>query len=192
MPTIPWFGTGGSISKIRLATTLLLPLTVSASCLLRVARGIHFCLVFIVFFTAIVREVVKRDNHGGTWIHSTVWSQGGVSKRKRILLAVREFAWVLGASELWRFGSVGWPAIDVVPNDIRSWRFSFGALVKNCAFLCTLHWPPTVEDLEVGGLSFVELFIMCMSIRSVRGWALIRLCLSAGELGAQFECRLFL
>ena len=33
-------------------------------------------------------------------------------------------------------------------------------LVKLCSFLSSLHWPSTVDDLGVGGVSFVELLIL--------------------------------
>ena len=33
-------------------------------------------------------------------------------------------------------------------------------MVKLCSFLSSLHWPPTVDDLGVGSVSFVELLIL--------------------------------
>ena len=39
-------------------------------------------------------------------------------------------------------------------------RILLGSLVKLCSFLSSLHWPSTVGDLGVGGVSFVELLIL--------------------------------
>ena len=44
--------------------------------------------------------------------------------------------------------------------NVSRWPFSTGALVKLAAFLSTLTWPTTVEDLGPGGISFVELLIL--------------------------------
>ena len=43
---------------------------------------------------------------------------------------------------------------------LASGLFSVELLVKLCSFLASLHWPSTVDDLGVGGVSLVELLIL--------------------------------
>ena len=54
-------------------------------------------------------------------LHPTVWSERGAPKRRWVLQAVRDFAWVPGPLGLWDAGSVGWPAIVVGPDDVPRW-----------------------------------------------------------------------
>ena len=108
------------------------------------------------FFIAIVREAVNRDGRGGTSFHTTCWSAGGTPKRRKVLQAVRELAWVPGPPGLSDAGSVGWPAITFDRADVPRWPFSISSLVKLCAYLSSLHWPATVDDLGGG----VELLIL--------------------------------
>ena len=112
------------------------------------------------FLKAIAREAVNSDGRGGTSLHPLVWSAVGAPKHRKVLQAVREFAWVPGAPGLWDSGSVGWPAIVVGPDDVSCWPFSVSSLVKLCAFLSSLHWPATVDDLGGGGVSYIELLIL--------------------------------
>ena len=72
-----------------------------------------------------------------------------------------EYAWVPGPVGLWRHGSISWPCIEVCDDDVGFWPYSVGLLVKLCSFLSSLHWPSTVSDLGVGGVSFIELLILC-------------------------------
>ena len=44
---------------------------------------------------------------------------------------------------------------------IRVWPYSVSLLVKVLAFLCTLHWLAGDVEFGVGGVSFVELLILC-------------------------------
>ena len=71
----------------------------------------------------------------------------GLVKTRKTRVSAWEFAWVPGPVGLWRHGSVGWPCIEVRG--------------KLCSFLSSLHWPSAVSDLGVGGVSFVELLILC-------------------------------
>ena len=126
--------------------------------LLLVPLGTFWLWSFIAFFIAIARAVVNEDGHSGLALHPTVWSEGGFPKRRKVVQSAWEYDWVpLG---LWRHESVGWPRIEVTTADVRCWPFSVGILVKLCAFLSSLHWPSTVDDLGVGGISYVELFIL--------------------------------
>ena len=112
------------------------------------------------FFTANAREAVNRDGGGGTSLHPKCWSAGGTPKRRKVLQAVRNFAWVPGPPGLWESGSNGWPAIIVGHGDVTRWPFSVCSLVKLCSFLSSLHWPVVVDDLGRGGVSYIELLIM--------------------------------
>ena len=49
----------------------------------------------------------------------------------------------------------------VIVNDLVLWPFSPGALVKLAAFLSSLSWPCEVTDLGPGGVSYLELLILC-------------------------------
>ena len=112
------------------------------------------------FFIAIARAVVNEDGHGGTAFHPTVWSERGLAKRRKVVQAIWEYAWVPGPPGLWRHGSVGLLCAEVIAADARCWPFSVGILVKMCAFLGSLHWPRTAEDLYVGDVSYTELLIL--------------------------------
>ena len=76
------------------------------------------------------------------------WSSGGLIKRRP------------GPVGFWRHGSFSWPRIEVRDVDVGFWPYSVELLVKLCSFLSSLHWPSTVDDLGVGGVSFVELLIL--------------------------------
>ena len=112
------------------------------------------------FFIAIARAAVNNDGCAGVALHPTVWSSGGPDKKRKVRVSAWEFAWVPGPVGLWRHGSVGWPCIEVGEGDVGFWPYSVGLLVKFCSFLSSLHWPSTVDDLGVGGVSFVELLML--------------------------------
>ena len=46
-------------------------------------------------------------------------------------------------------------------HDVELWPYSVSMLVKWVAFLYALHWPAGGSDLGVGGVSYVELLILC-------------------------------
>ena len=112
------------------------------------------------FFIAIARAAVNEDGCSRVALHPTVWSCGGLAKRRKVLVSAWEYAWVPGPVGLWRHGSISWPCIEVGEGDVGFWPYSVGLLVKFCSFLSPLHWPSTVDDLGVGGVSFVELLIL--------------------------------
>ena len=112
------------------------------------------------FFIAIARAAVNNDGCAGVALHPTVWSSGGPVKKRKVRVSAWEFAWVPGPVGLWRHGSIGWPSIEVGEDDVGFWPYSVGLLVKFCSFLSSLHWPSTVDDLGVGGVSYVELLIL--------------------------------
>ena len=102
------------------------------------------------FFIAIARVAVNEDGCAGIVLHPTVWSSGGLVKRRKVRVSAWENAWVPGPAGLWRHGSIGWPCIGVRDVDVGFWPYSVGLLVKLCSFLSSLHWPSTVDDLGVG------------------------------------------
>ena len=112
------------------------------------------------FFVAIARAAVNEDGCAGVALHPTVWSSGGLIKRRKVRVSAWEYVWVPGPVGLWRHGSVGWPCIEVRDVDVGFWPYSVGLLVKLCFFLSSLHWPSTVDDLGFGGVSFIELLIL--------------------------------
>ena len=95
----------------------------------------------------------------GVALHPAVWSSVGLVERRKTRVSAWEFAWVPGPVGLWRHGSVGWLCIEVRDVDVGFWPYSVGLLVKLCSFLSSLHWPSSVSDLGVGGVSLVELLI---------------------------------
>ena len=111
------------------------------------------------FVIAIARAVVNEDGCAGVALHPTVWSCGGPAKKRKVRVSAGSLpgSW---SCYLWRHGSVGWPCIEVSEGDVGFWPYSVGFLVKFCSFLSSLHWPSTVDDLGVGGVSFVELLIL--------------------------------
>ena len=101
------------------------------------------------FFIAIARAAVNDDG-----------CAGGLAKKRQIRVFLWEFACVPGPVGLWRHGSLSWPCIEVCEGDVGFWPYSVGLLVKLCSLLSSLHWPSAVDDLGVGGVSFVELLIL--------------------------------
>ena len=52
------------------------------------------------------------------------------------------------------------PVARIDDNDISSWPFSVGLLVKVVHVLGSLHWPRGAGDLGIGGVSYLELLIL--------------------------------
>ena len=143
------------------------------------------------FFIAIARAAVNDGGQAGVALHPTVWSSGGPAKVRKVRVSAWEFAWVPGPVGLWRHGSIGWPSIEVGDGDVGFWPYSVGLLVKFCSFLSSLHWPSTVDDLGVGGVSYVELLLL---YERWAGERLVWRCLFLNLVVCivQFQCRLFL
>ena len=123
------------------------------------------------FFVAIARAVVNHDGGGGTAPDPLVWSAGSLPKRRRVVDAVRNFAFLPGPVDLWGGEWVSFGVSSVTADDVRLWPYSVSLLVKVSAFLGTLRWPVAADDLGVGGVSFVEILIL------YELWAGERLCL---------------
>ena len=93
------------------------------------------------FFVAIARAVVNHDGGGGTAPDPLVWSAGSLPKRRRVVDAVRNFAFLPGPVDLWGGEWVSLSVSGITADDVRVWPYSVSLLVKISAFLGTLHWP---------------------------------------------------
>ena len=58
-------------------------------------------VIFIDFFVAIARAVVTHDDGGGTAPDPLVWSAGSLPERRRVVDAVRDFAFLPGPVGIW-------------------------------------------------------------------------------------------
>ena len=122
--------------------------------------GTLLFLAFIVFFIAISRAVVNHDLSGGTAPDPLVWSAGALRKRRRLVHAVRERAFLPGPPGIWDSEWVSMLATSICAADVALWPYTPGLLVKWVAFLGTLHWPAGNADLGVGGISCVVLLVL--------------------------------
>ena len=89
-----------------------------------------------------------------------VWSAGALRKRRRLVHAVRDRAFLPGPLGIWSSGWFQVPVTVVSADDVALWPYTPGLLVKWVSFLHSLHWPEGDQDLGVGGVSFVELLIL--------------------------------
>ena len=112
------------------------------------------------FFIAISRAVVNHDDRDGTAPDPLVWSAGALPKRRRLVHAVRNRAFLPGPPGTWDSEWVTVPASAICAEDIAHWPYTCGLLVKWVAFLGSLHWPAGGVDLGVGGISYLELLIL--------------------------------
>ena len=112
------------------------------------------------FFIATSRAVVSHDGGDGTAPDPLVWSAGALPKRRRLIHAVRDRAFLPGPPGLWDSEWVNIPAAAICAEDITHWPYTPGLLVKWVSFLGSLHWPAGGLDLGVDGISYVELLIL--------------------------------
>ena len=112
------------------------------------------------FFIAISRAVVNHDGSDGTAPDPSVWSAGALPKRRRLVHAVRDRAFLLGPPALWDSDWVVIPASAISDADLAQWPCTPGLLVKWVSFLASLHWLAGGSDLGVGGISYLELLIL--------------------------------
>ena len=112
------------------------------------------------FFIAVSRAVVNHDGLGGTAPDPLVWSAGALRKRRRLVHAVRDRAFLPGPPGIWSSGWFQVPVAVIRAEDVALWPYTPCLLVKWVSFLSTLHWPVGDVDLGVGGVSYVELLIL--------------------------------
>ena len=79
------------------------------------------------FFIAISRAVVNHDDLGGTAPDPLVWSAGALRKRRRLVHAVRDRAFLPGPPGIWHSEWLQVPATAICADDIAlalySWSF---------------------------------------------------------------------
>ena len=90
------------------------------------------------------------DGRDGTAPDPLVWSAGALPKRRRLVHAVRDRAFLPGPPGIWLSDWFQIPATAICAEDI---AFSPGLLVKWVSFLGSLHWP--VGDLDLGLVAFL-------------------------------------
>ena len=112
------------------------------------------------FFSAISRAVVNHDGRDGTAPDPLVWSAGALRKRRRLVHAVRDRAFLPWPPGTWHSEWFQIPATATCAEDIAHWPYTPGLLVKWVSFFSSRHWPVGDLDLGVGGVSFVELLIL--------------------------------
>ena len=78
-------------------------------------------------FIAISRAVVNHDGRDGTAPDPLVWSAGAHPKKRRLVRAVRDRAFLPG---IWDSEWVNVPASAICAEDITHWPFTTGLLVK--------------------------------------------------------------
>ena len=117
-------------------------------------------LSFHRFFIAISRAVVNHDGRDGTVLDPLIWSAGARPKRRCLVHAVRDRAFLLGPPGIWDGGWVNIPASAISDDDVACWLCTPCLLVKWISLLGSLHWPDSGLDLGVGGISYVELLIL--------------------------------
>ena len=124
------------------------------------ARWLSLVLGLHRFFIAIAGAVVNHDGVAGPALDPLVWSAGGAPKRRRVVHAVRDRAFLLGPAGIWDGEWIVVAVSRITCHDVELWPYSVSVLVKWVAFLYTFHWPQGGVDLGVGGVSYVELLIL--------------------------------
>ena len=81
------------------------------------------------FFVAIARAVVNHDDGGGTAPNPLVWSAGSLPKRRRVVDAVRDFAFLPGPVGIWSEDWVSSAVSCITVEDVRVWPYSVSLLV---------------------------------------------------------------
>ena len=101
--------------------------------------------------------MVNHDARDGTAPDPLVWSAGALPKRRRLVHAVWDRAFLPGTPGLWDSDWVNIPASAICAADVALWPYTPGLLVEWVTFLGSHHWPAGGLDLGVGGISYVEL-----------------------------------
>ena len=109
----------------------------------------------------VLRAVVNNVDGASAALGPLVWSAGALPKRRCLVHAVRDHVFLLGPAGIRDGGWITLAAAPITADDVGTWPYSVGILVKWVAFLRSLHWPAARADLGVGGVSFVEMLILC-------------------------------
>ena len=142
------------------------------------------------FFIAISRAVVNHDGRDGTAPDPLVWSAGAHPKRRRLVHAVRDRAFLPGPPGIWDSEWVHVPASAICAEDIARWPYTPDLFCYVVSFLGSLHWPAGgwISVLVVSLLWSCSSFTSCGQVRG-RLWKWLILVIFAQ--GVQFQCRLF-
>ena len=104
--------------------------------------------------------VVNHDGGGGTAPDPLVWSAGSLPKRKGVVDAVRNFAFLPGPVGIWDGDWVSFGVSGITAEDVRVWPYSFSLLVKVSAFFGHFALGRLVLlNLVFGSVSFVDVLI---------------------------------
>ena len=91
------------------------------------------------FFIVISRTVVNHDGREGTALDPLVWSAGARPKKRRLVHAIRDRAFLPGPPSIWESEWLDVPASAICADDVAHWPYSPGLLVQWVSFLETLH-----------------------------------------------------
>ena len=86
-------------------------------------------------FIAISRAVVNHDGRSGTAPDPLVWSAGAPRKRRRLVFAVRDRAFLPGPPRIWCSEWYQVPSAIISNEDVVQWPYTPGLLVKWVSFL---------------------------------------------------------
>ena len=100
------------------------------------------------FFIAISHAVVNHDDLGGTAPHPLVWSAGAPRKRRRLVFAVRDRAFLPGPPGFGVLSGIIFLLLLFLVQMLIFGLILLVFLVKRVSFLNSLHWP--VDDLDLG------------------------------------------
>ena len=109
-----------------------------------VVAGTLLVLTLIV----ISRALVNHDGRDGTAPDPLVWSAGAHPKRRRLIHAVRDRAFLPGPPGNLGFGN-GFTFLHLlsVLRDIARWHYTLVFWLNGTPFLGSLHWPAGGLDL---------------------------------------------
>ena len=128
------------------------------------------------FFIAVSRAVVNHDGRDGTAPDPLVWSAGAHSKRRRLVRAVRDRAFLPGPPGLWDSDWVTIPASVITADDIALWPYTPGLWLSG--FLFWLVFIGLLVGMILVLVAFLMLsFLFFMSFGLARGSLLKRLLL---------------
>ena len=105
--------------------------------------------------------MVNHDDCEGTAPDPLVWSAGALSKRRRLVYAVRDYAMLPGPAFI---RTSDWVSVlpAITAEDVGPWPSSVGILVKLVTFRCTLRWSAAGADWGLEGFPMWRCF-SCMS-----------------------------
>ena len=86
------------------------------------------------FFIAIPRAAVNHVGNNGIAPHPLVWYAGALLKRRGLVHAVRDRAFLRGPAGTWDGEWISLAAALVTAEDVGTWPYSVGILVKWIAF----------------------------------------------------------